>query len=431
MPNSLPQPPLEDLKHYQLQLQQPLLLSLHISTLIITLILPPFPCRRELSIALIVVTYIFTALKPFSPDPRINYAVASLWVFSLRVLTIHLFSSPSPEAVFYRVGSARKDSDLQGEAKENHKTKKDVGKSREYPNTYGVGLKKLCWVGSLLFSPRGLNWTYQIPAVNPSVLPSTHFTRRSYAVYLFRRLAIIYLLVDAARTFCYTNPSRYILESGSSSPPPGALETIVAALSNGTMSWGFIELLYLLLSVPGIWILGQHPNQWPPLFGGVEECYRVEFLWGRGWHQLLRTTLLPWGDFVRTTLNIKSENAGRVVKVLVAFTLSGFGHANAVYVGSKGMFGRESMLFFTLQALGIFIETGVLNGWRWLRQEVPGEREKHWGRCLGYVWVFGWLSWTSVLQAGDMRRLGLAREDPVPWSLIRWGLGWPQKFEGV
>lgn len=415
----------------QLQSQHSFLLPLHISTLIIPLLLPPFPWRRELSIALIIATYILTILTPFSLDPLINYSVASLWAFTARVLTIHLFSSPNPEAVLYRVKSARKESGLQREAEENGKGKKDIGKSREHPIAYGIGWKKLCWVGSLLFSPRGLNWTYEIPTVSPSVLPSTHLSRKSYAVYLFKRLATIYLLVDVARTFCYTNPSRYILESGSSSPPPGVLETLLAALSNGTMSWGFIELQYLLLSVPGIWIFWQHPSQWPPLFGSIWECYRVGFLWGRGWHQLLRTTLYPWGNFVCTALNIRSKNVEQVVRVLVAFTLSGLGHASAVYIASRGRCGRESMIFFSLQALGILIEIGVLNGWRWLRQGGLGERERCWGKYLGYAWVLGWLTWTSVFQAGDMRRLGLARGDPVPWSLVRWGLGWPQKFEEV
>lgn len=420
MPNSPEQPPIAAYNH-QLQLQHPLLLPLHISTLIIPLLLPPFPYRRALSIALIIATYISTTITPFSPDPEISYAVASLWVFSLRVLTIHLFSSPNPEAVLYRVGSVGKESGLQGEAKKTDRAKPSA-------NAYGVGLKKLCWISSLLLSPRGLNWSYQIPAVSPLVLPSTHFTRKSYAIYLFRRLVTIYLLIDVARTFCYINPSRYILESGSTFPPPGFLATILAALSNGTLSWGFIELQYLLLSVPGIWILGQHPSQWPPLFGSVEDCYRVGYLWGRGWHQLLRTTLLPWGDFLCTTLNIRSKNAGQVVRVLVAFILSGLGHANAVYVVSRGKFGRESILFFLLQALGILIEIGVLNGWRWLRPGIPEDWQKRWGMYLGYAWVLGWLSWTSMFQIEDMRRLGFG--EPVPWSLLRWGLGWPQKCKG-
>ncbi|KAF8442671.1 membrane bound O-acyl transferase family-domain-containing protein [Terfezia claveryi] len=410
MPNS----PEIGAHNHQLQLQHPLLLPLHISTLIIPLLLPPFPYRRVLSITLIVATYISTTITPFSPDPGISYAVASLWVFSLRVLTIHLFSSPNPEAVLYRVGSVGKE----GEAKKT-RARKDVA------NTYGVGLKKLCWIGSLLFSLRGLNWSYQIPAVNPSVLPSTHLTWKSYAIYLFRRLVTIYLLIDVARTFCYINPSRYVLESGTSSPLPGVLATILAALSNGTISWGFIELQYLLLSVPCIWILGQHPSQWPPLFGSVEDCYRVGYLWGRGWHQLLRATLLPWGDFLCTTLNIRSKNARQVVRVLVAFTLSGLGHSNVVYVVSRGKFGRESILFFFLQALGILIEIAVLNGWRWLRPGAPEDWQKRWGKYLGYAWVLGWLSWTSMFQIQDMRRLGFG--EPMPWSLLRWGLGWPQK----
>ena len=80
---------------HERQFQHPLSLLLHHSILIFSLLAPPF---RFLSLALILCTFAPLVLRPYSPDPSLSYSIATLWVLTLRVLTIHVFSHPTPEA---------------------------------------------------------------------------------------------------------------------------------------------------------------------------------------------------------------------------------------------------------------------------------------------------------------------------------------------
>lgn len=259
--------------------------------------------------------------------------------------------------------------------------------------------------------------------------------------------------MDLSRTYYLTNPGMYIHPQDPPPPitPPGlrgVCDTILAALANGAQSWGFMESQYILLSLPFVFLLPLLPGgggfytdparAWPPLFGHLGGGYTLGYFWGRVWHQLLRGTLVGWGDaiFGSTRGREGGGRGSRAGRVLLGFGLSGLGHAGAVWVASGGRVkGGDSLRFFWGQGAAVVGEGWVLA----IYQGVTGrggseggaytEGEKRWGRRLGFLWVGGWLVYSSAWQAGDMRRLGLAREgEPVPWSLVRWGVGWPQKM---
>lgn len=270
-------------------------------------------------------------------------------------------------------------------------------------------------------------------------------SRTTYLLHTLRRLGFLYVLLDLSRTYVHTDA--YLLGYTPDYAPLSATfprylipvwtQFVRPLLDVGTMgiqSWAFIELQYLLLSLICIFILGQNPSLWPPLFGNLRDAWTLRGVWRKVWHQMLWPTVAPWGRFAENVVfgsgggRAPRKTARFLVRNLVGFGISTLGHSSATYLVSQGRLWRRSALFFGMQVVGVVLEAGVLWVFRnteWGRRRVRG---KWGGRWIGYLWVGGWFAWTGRWQAVEMREIGLARTDPVGWSLIRWGLGWEQEF---
>ena len=64
------------------------------------------------------------------------------------------------------------------------------------------------------------------------------------------------------------------------------------------------------------------------------------------------------------------------------------------------------MIFFVIQAVGITIEGMVIA----LASKI-GFRRATLSKLVGYVWVFGWLTWTIVWWAGPLTKARLGTPD--------------------
>ncbi|KAI5855836.1 membrane bound O-acyl transferase family-domain-containing protein [Tricharina praecox] len=375
--------------------QHPLSLPLHHSILILSLLASPFRYRRALSLALIICTFPPLILRPYSPDPALSYGIATLWVFTLRVLTIHVFSRPTPEAALYRP-------------------------QLEPPGAAaGYSLpKKLRWTLSLLVAQRNVGW-------NNSVVESTAAQQRrrgrwGYAAYVLTKVLGIYLLLDISRTIVLQQEWMLPLDHPAYRPLGDPRRSIPARLvdvaTNGGSAWGYMELQYLLLSLIFVG-LGDDEASWPPLFGSLWDAYSVQRLWGQVWHRMLRSSLVSWGRAVADCLGIREGTARFLVVVGTSFTISAVGHASAIWTADKSL-GGGALRFFLMQAAGVGVETGVVAVWRRV-----GGGNVQWGKWVGYAWTLAWLTYTCPMQAEEMVTIGLFKTDPVPWSVTRWALG--------
>jgi hypothetical protein len=371
------------------QLQHPLLLPLHLFTIFLTFLLPPFPLRRHLSIQLIVLTFLPLTLRPISADPAAAYGAATLWVITLRGLTLHVFHAV-PEATLFRPSIEPAGAAL----------------------SYGLR-QKAGWALSLITSVRGVGWN------NGPILPArSRQSKRGFLVHAAVMLAVLYLLLDLARTWMVLQPyCQYGLdEPGFRFPSQqrGLLTRLADVAANGISGAGYIAMQYHIFSMIAVGILGQPMDGWVPLFGNLWECDGVATLWGNVWHGMLRASLMPWARKVADLLGARGR-ARWAVAVVVAFAISGAGHAVAVHTVDPQR-GGGAISFFAAQALGIGLESAF--AWAGGLKKLP--------RLDGFVWTLMWLLWTCSLQADELVAIGLFRSEAVPFSVVRWALGWEQ-----
>ncbi|KAI5788244.1 hypothetical protein FPQ18DRAFT_412621 [Pyronema domesticum] len=380
-------------------LQPPWLLPLHHLLILLSFLAPPSPTRRRLSLLLIPLTFIPVLLRPISTDPAASYGAATTWVITLRAITVHLFSTPYPELV--------------------HRRETDPVDIASLSL-----LRKLEWTVSLLFSPRLIGFSQRPQPSRPNDAPSESTPTPSRITFILRALlhsALLYLAIDLGR--CYTLTQAYTLPLGD---PLFQLPSETSALhlrllnlaAQGTSAWCFISLQYHLLSLLFV-LFGSSPASWPPLFGSLSDASSLTKLWGGVWHQLLRTTIAPWGRAVGQVAGWAMGDYGqrgtigyRIVIVMTGFALSGLGHAAAVWGVNKSL-GGGAWGFFLWQGIGVGLEGLV--GW--------GEEVNGWKRWAGMAWVLGWLLWTAGAMADELVLIGLYTGEPLPWSPVRAALG--------
>ncbi|KAF8249400.1 hypothetical protein K440DRAFT_622054 [Wilcoxina mikolae CBS 423.85] len=378
------------------EFQHPLLLPLHHAVLFLSLLSPPFRHRTALSSALIIATFVPLCLRPISSDPAASYGAATLWVLTLKVLTIHLFSTPSPESALYRPRIEA------------------PGSAASYSP-----LKKAGWVFSLICAQRGVGWNNMAAGVTSTTSLPHYRSAGTYIRWALCRVAMIYLLLDLARTFSLTQP--YMLELSDpgfvrmGDPSRSIRQQLQDMCANGASAWGYMEMQYLLLSSVLV-AVGSTPENWPPLFGGIREGWSLQQLWGRVWHQMLRNSLVPWGKAAYKLLGLEEGSAAATaVMFTVGFGMSATGHALAIWIVDHRL-GGGAAAFFLMQGVGIGVENLVC----WLYGKIRGEvGEKWWGKVVGFIWVVIWVTWTTPWQGNEFVEIGLFKNDPVPWSPIR------------
>jgi hypothetical protein len=370
-----------------MELQHPLLLPLHLLTIFITFLVPPFPLRRHLSILSIILTYLPLTLHPISTDPAAAYGAATLWVITLRGLTLHVFHGV-PEATLFRPSVEPAGAAL----------------------SYGL-LQKAGWALSLLTSVRGVGWN------NGPVLPARRsISKRRFLVHAATMLVVLYLLLDLARTWMLQQPyCQYGLDEAGfrfPSQQQSLLKRLGDLAANGVSGAAYMAMQYHIFSIIAVGMLGQPMDGWVPLFGDLWECDGVATLWGKVWHGMLRASLMPWARKTADLLGVRGH-ARWAVAVIVAFAISGAGHAVAVHTADPQR-GGGAVRFFAAQALGVGLESVVV----WACGKPP--------RMVGFLWALLWLLWTGPLQADELVAIGLFKSEAVPFSVVRWALGWAQ-----
>ncbi|KIK56851.1 hypothetical protein GYMLUDRAFT_247399 [Collybiopsis luxurians FD-317 M1] len=118
-----------------------------------------------------------------------------------------------------------------------------------------------------------------------------------------------------------------------------------------------IQLCYYSIALVWVGTGWFSSEECPPLFGDWRETYSVRNFWGKTWHQFVRRFALAPGKKLVQTLRIppKSPTAA-FLKLYTAFLVSGTVHFIGDLMVRKPEYYGVSILFFTLQAVGITIE---------------------------------------------------------------------------
>lgn len=329
---------------------------------------------------------------------------------------------------------------------------------------------RLVWVLDLITNLRGLGWNWRI-SIFPT-LPENVPERmdNSYTepardnqlsidetVSHFRwtclSLFISYLGLDVLKVLMMRDP--YFWGEPSALPPdPYGKNLAISPL--------FVRAYHVLLSLSGVlsaivffsslstvillgitilfpqiqdWISVPLEAAWmhPPDFGRFPQDYfdgGVAGLWGRGWHQLFRFGFVSPSRWLFAHLpnSLKSTNMKFVLKITIAFALSGALHASVSYtqIGSTKPFSG-SFMFFTMQGLAILLQK--LFPKSLMPSVLPYKPPPLLLRIANICLILGWALITGPLLADDLARGGIWLMEPVPISLVK-SLGFGGPGEG-
>lgn len=123
-----------------------------------------------------------------------------------------------------------------------------------------------------------------------------------------------------------------------------------------------------------------------------------------------------WGTLAVRTLGVpRGTFLSSQIQVHAAFLASALLHClGDVTLGhSVRYFGRVSLAFFLVNAVGITFEDSVVALARRAGVRGPPTRAT---RALGYVWVCAWFTWAARFYQEPIYAAGLGQARTLPWS---------------
>lgn len=143
------------------------------------------------------------------------------------------------------------------------------------------------------------------------------------------------------------------------------------------------------------------------------------------WHQMMRSFLEPWSDFLSfTILRIpKGTLVSRYTRLVLSFWISGMIHvAMGMCYGVHPM-DSGAVNFFLMHAGGIMVEDGIQELYRRF-----GGKPNRWMRGLGYFWTALFFLWTTPSWGWPTARSLIPRGDrSLPFSFAKYFMGKPQQ----
>jgi hypothetical protein len=324
-------------------------------------------------------------------------------------------------------------------------------------------IERLDWVLDIFCNFRGAGWNWRTSALPPppkaiqeqlhrnsgATIPKTsnrihsgqvrlYSTRKELLTANIQTFITGYIMLDALKTTLMHDPYFWGIINSNTHPPPAYYPTnpilihitrlLLSMLSVKTalqtiFSLGPLFFTYIL----GPSLLGaraeswMYPETWAPYTVVLDKG--LAGWWGSWWHQTFRFAFQEPGRKIVEGLGWEKRSVkAKAVQLGVAFALSGAVHASGSWTcwGDETRPFRGPMLFFLLQAVGIFVE-GVL-GQALKTAGVAGRLSPGLMRMWTFVYVHVWFYYTAHLLCDDFARGGVWLFEPVPVSLFR-GLG--------
>ncbi|CAA7260718.1 unnamed protein product [Cyclocybe aegerita] len=250
-------------------------------------------------------------------------------------------------------------------------------------------LSRLWWAACLLYSPRAIGWSHSAAPTGKLPPRPTQQTKKSFAIaqmwYIVRCIAVCGVVISFARVNPYfdrrADPTQVrgyarLWRLGS------VLYPVMICLS--------MSVHYTALSVVSVWSGMSEPQDWPRLFGSPWGMYTVRRVWGTEWHQLFRGVFTVHAEFLAKVLHLPPKSKiTTYFKLFIVLTLSAFMHLVGDYAVFHGWTRSGALHTFILQAVAIVLEDRFL-----AMARKAGFKETQFSRCLGYVWVIVWFSFS-------------------------------------
>ncbi|KEF55749.1 uncharacterized protein A1O9_08500 [Exophiala aquamarina CBS 119918] len=378
---------------------------------------PPFHGRGLVFAGLIITTYSLSLASPWpanvGPTRQSRYGIASAWLLvlpTLERLLLHV-----PERDFWRVD------DVNG--KDGPSGRHDEAAKAPPPPPAAWTWRKLCWATALASSPRGVGWNIASRRVSSAheAMARQRIGRSAFVRACLGRAACAYLALDAA------------LVVGRDLPVPaawlwnwGTVREVVAA--EGLMlvcTYASMALQFEVLAAVLVGIGLSRPEDWPPLFGSLADCYTVSNVWEKFWHTYIRLPVLGLGHFAIRQLRLPARSLiANLVILIVAFGISDFVHITSLAVIRDEALSLQELIldmsgFFMMQPVAAVAEALTIQWYHKFtsstRLEATREASASRGtlrigredshprgklaptipRIIGYLWVLCWFSVTG------------------------------------
>ena len=92
----------------------------------------------------------------------------------------------------------------------------------------------------------------------------------------------------------------------------------------------------------------------------------------------------------------KGSLVGRYTAAYLTFALSGFIHTMVDNTAGIPLAANTAWKLFLMQAVGITVEDLVENTYHKIVGPSTSKSTALWKKAIGFVWVLGWLSWTTA-----------------------------------
>ncbi|KAI0160127.1 membrane bound O-acyl transferase family-domain-containing protein [Xylariaceae sp. FL1272] len=186
------------------------------------------------------------------------------------------------------------------------------------------------------------------------------------------------------------------------------------------MNFTAFDGLHAVLAIIHVSSGFDRPEQWPPLFGTMENACGLRNFWSRFWHRLAQPSYKSVAHGIIRRLP-RSFCESKAAVAFMVFLVSGCAHALASNI--LGENGWLDIKWYLLNFVACSAETAIMRAVRHLACRLHWEHklkevEASWlGRFIGFSWVFGFF-FTSVplWQFPRIRNSLITMENDAEWE---------------
>lgn len=305
--------------------------------------------------------------------------------------------------------------------------------------------QRIFWVYDLTLSYRGPHWSWSLRDSNATpMLKLKHTNHHPSFISTFSRWVAFYIVIDVLKAIMLTDP--YFLSLGTSISPSWLDQ------ESSILHWSLLRVFRDCLSIFAIWttmhyfmnlsrLVNYHfvpcgyalgddsfPELERSLFGPISSVldHGLAGFWAVFWHQTFRFAFVSNGQWAARLLGFRERSPqARYIVVITAFTLSGFGHAMAVFMewsnrDQSYLEAAKAFSFFALQIVGVCLQALLFP--RTLVKDKKASQVPLNTRYANVAFTLIWLLLTGPLLIDPLARGGTWLFEPIPFSFVR-GLG--------
>jgi hypothetical protein len=156
---------------------------------------------------------------------------------------------------------------------------------------------------------------------------------------------------------------------------------------------GFFNIAHNILAIIFVGTGFDEPEDWPPLFGNIQEASSIRNYWAKFWHRLVYRSYTSHGIWIsKNILRLpRSSFIGKLFINLYVFAASGAVHALATRQARPSCGYWKSAHFYVLNFFAILLETVVLAAFS---KATKGYKVNSTvSKTIGYFWVFMFFFW--------------------------------------